>query len=263
MVPVKRLNDVFPGWSTGAGIFSKLQTLAVPWQEKTISAELDLEYHGNISGDKITSPLVRKYISGDLPTTEEYAAIAETVVALYALKWGKLWETMYFEYNPIENYSMREDMANDETVTEYGKTHTRTDNLTHSKTGTETDTPNLTDTQTPNLTKTTESKISGFNSLTSSPADDTTERSTGTSTLQRTGTNTRTYNTGDSDTGTQTYADTGSDTQTRNYTLTRKGNIGVTTSQQMIESERALWMWDFFHNVVFPDVDRILTLQIY
>lgn len=263
MYRAKHLNDIFPEWSTGVGIFSKLQSLAVPWQGETISNELDFEYHGNISGDKIISPLVRKYISDETPTTEEYTAIAETIFALYALKWGKLWETMYFEYDPIENYSMREDMKDDETVTEYGKTRTRTDNLTHSKTGTETDTPNLTDTQTSNLTKTTESKISGFNSVTSSPADDITESSTGTATLQRTGTNTRTYNTGDSNTGTQTDADTGSDTQTRNYTLTRRGNIGVTTSQQMIESERALWMWDFFHTVVFPDVDRVLTLQIY
>ena len=63
----------------------------------------------------------------------------------------------------------------------------------------------------------------------------------------------------------ETHTDTGSgsDTDTRNYTLTRAGNIGVTTSQQMIESERNLWLWDFFHKVVFPDVDRILTISIY
>jgi len=31
----------------------------------------------------------------------------------------------------------------------------------------------------------------------------------------------------------------------------------------MIESERNLWFWNFFYNVVFPDIDRVLTLQIY
>ena len=55
----------------------------------------------------------------------------------------------------------------------------------------------------------------------------------------------------------------GSDTSTRNYTLERSGNIGVTTSQQMIESERELWLWNFFYKIVFPDVDRILAIDIY
>ena len=45
--------------------------------------------------------------------------------------------------------------------------------------------------------------------------------------------------------------------------LTRSGNIGVTTSQQMIESERELWTWNFFQNVVFPDLTKLLALRIY
>lgn len=45
--------------------------------------------------------------------------------------------------------------------------------------------------------------------------------------------------------------------------LTRSGNIGVTTSQQMIESERSLWVWNFFQNVVFKDVAKMLSLSIY
>ena len=58
-----------------------------------------------------------------------------------------------------------------------------------------------------------------------------------------------------------------SDTLTRSSivtrTLTRKGNIGVTTSQQMIQSQRDLLLWDYFYKVVFPDLDNFLTLQIY
>lgn len=56
------------------------------------------------------------------------------------------------------------------------------------------------------------------------------------------------------------------DSETRiddlSHTLTRHGNIGVTTSQQMLESERELWMWQIF-DVVFADVDRVLTIPIY
>ena len=64
----------------------------------------------------------------------------------------------------------------------------------------------------------------------------------------------------------QTQLDT-SDTLTRSSivtrTLTRKGNIGVTTSQQMIQAQRELLLWDYFYKVVFPDLDNFLTLQIY
>ena len=77
------------------------------------------------------------------------------------------------------------------------------------------------------------------------------------------GTNTGTVGTSGSNTGTVTDADTGSDTSTRNYKLTRKGNIGVTTTQQMLESERDLWLWNYFYEVVFPSVDKLLTIPAY
>lgn len=45
--------------------------------------------------------------------------------------------------------------------------------------------------------------------------------------------------------------------------LTRSGNIGVTTSQQMIESEIELWQWVFIRDVVFKDLNELFTLHIY
>lgn len=48
-----------------------------------------------------------------------------------------------------------------------------------------------------------------------------------------------------------------------NTELTRSGNIGVTTSQQMIESERNLYLWNFFQNIVFKDLAKMMTLSIY
>ena len=44
--------------------------------------------------------------------------------------------------------------------------------------------------------------------------------------------------------------------------LTRKGNIGVTTTQQMMQSEIELWKWNFYRSV-FKDIDSVLTLKIY
>ena len=44
--------------------------------------------------------------------------------------------------------------------------------------------------------------------------------------------------------------------------LTRSGNIGVTTSQQMLQSEIELRKWVYYQSV-FNDIDTILTLSIY
>ena len=93
-----------------------------------------------------------------------------------------------------------------------------------------------------------------------------TDTDAGTSANAKTGTETTSFDgRTDTDGGTSATARTGTDTLTHNtsYRLTRSGNIGVTTAQQMIESERQLWLWNFFYKIVFPDVDKVLTLNIY
>lgn len=64
-------------------------------------------------------------------------------------------------------------------------------------------------------------------------------------------------------TGTATDLDTKYDNERGiDRTLTRHGNIGVTTSQQMIESELKLRAFKFFERV-FKDIDTLLALPIY
>lgn len=346
-----KLNEVFPDWTTGGGIFSTLQNFPVPWSDPDISAALDIDYHGGHSGRKYISPLVSAVMSGDTLTEEEKTMLATSAMAVYGVSWSKEYATLSAQYDPIENYSMTEQMTNDRKVTEYGRTHTRTDdlehtktgtetqspnttetrtdnlqhgktgtetqtpnttetrtdNLTHGKTGTETQAPNTTETRTPNLSRNVSNNVYGFNSSTASPADSQQETQSGTEQVARTGTDTLTHNTSetqtgtqktertgsdtlthninetqtgtqqvqrtgqetlthnvtDTDTGTQTDRDSGEDTETRNYTLTRSGNIGVTTSQQMLQSERDIWLWNFFRDVVYPDIDRLLSLAVY
>ena len=329
---LKRLINVFPDGLLGSGIFTALNTIEpLPWaeNENISNVALDIEYFGNISGGKIVSPLIDRIVEGETIASSEVTKISNIIISMYYQKWGKLYDTLNFEYNPIENYDMLEIMTNDITAIQYGKTTTRTDNLTHAKTGTETETPNTTetrtdnlthaktgtetetpnttetrtdnlkraktgddtitynttDTDTPNLTNTTENQIFGFNSsegVDSNSQDvsttgtdtktktgtektdyDTEETSTGTQATAKTGTDQMTYNTQDTQTGTQANAESGTDTHTRNYRLSRSGNIGVTTAQQMITQEREIRLWDFFHRVVFPDIDRVMTIQIY
>lgn len=81
----------------------------------------------------------------------------------------------------------------------------------------------------------------GFNSNTAQPATKSTATTSATSTNNVDGTKTT-----DSD-----------------KTLTRKGNIGVTTSQQMLESEVILRNKYLFQDIIFKDLDDILMLDIY
>ena len=85
-----------------------------------------------------------------------------------------------------------------------------------------------------------------------------TQTETGTRTETETGSRTQT------ETGTRTETETGTRTEreTGKRTLTRSGNIGVTTSQQMLESEIKLWEWNFYETV-FKDVDTVLTVPKY
>lgn len=113
--------------------------------------------------------------------------------------------------------------------------------------GTETETRNLTDTQTGTVTT----------------AETGTDTHTGTQATAKTG--------NDTHTGTQSHASGGTDetedektvTDSHTYLLTRQGNIGVTTSQEMIEKERTLRAWRLFYDRVFPDIDKMLTLCAY
>ena len=65
------------------------------------------------------------------------------------------------------------------------------------------------------------------------------------------------------DTGTETLAVDRDTHDVFSHTLTRKGNIGVTTSQQMLESELKLRAENFLCDFIFKDLDKLLTSPIY
>lgn len=349
----RRLNDVFDNWYLGEGIFYGLEDFDVPWRSSNISDKLDLEYHGNISGNKYISPLVDKIVTSTLSSTE-LTKLAGTIFSIFDANWNKQFETLLAEYDPVENYHINETMSNDNTIITYGKSIQTTNNLTHAKTGTEQDSPDLTDrrtddlshtkrgtdtetfnnvtdqrtdnlsttktgseittpnkttTMTPTVSTQVENFVSAFNSDSYEPesksvttnqsgaetttetgtetksfnnradtntgtqtnvksgsienAYNTTEADSGTQIITKTGNSTKTYNTSDTDTGTSTDAVSGSDSTLHSYVLIKRGNMGFTTFQKMLEEEHNLWVWNFFRDVVFPDIDKILTLPIY
>lgn len=170
------------------------------------------------------------------------------IVRMYRNKWVNLWETMFYEYNPIENYNMVEELINQVTEYEHGHIEELLNGRVNTRTGDVKETPGVTTTET--------HSVKGFDSDSFVGSD---QDVTG-----HTGFNTTAYEQlKDTLSGTDKTTHSGTDTETKNYRLTRSGNIGVTTSQQMIESERQLLMFDYFNKIVFPDIDKIIALSVY
>lgn len=216
---ITRLEDVIS--NPMQSVFYALQSFDVPWKSMNVNINLDSDYNICHSGKKITSPLVDFFIDSETGKIDSTSMVllANIIYTKYGVKWNKQWETMYFDYDPISNYDMIEEMTDDETVHEFG----------HAMAGNYSENGNN------------ENKKAGFNS---------TDYQKDTQNISQ-------------NSGTQSNTESGENVDTRNYTLTRKGNIGVTTSQQMIESERNLWMWNFFEQIVYPDIDRVLTINMY
>ena len=91
------LVEVTPTWMVN-GIFNYLQEYGVPWQALNFSLELDLEYYGNHSGNKIISPLVSKLLPTDnVLSSDELSVLAKIIYTMFGQNWDKLWETLQLE----------------------------------------------------------------------------------------------------------------------------------------------------------------------
>lgn len=284
-----KLNEVYKNWITGDGVFTDLNNLDVPWKSddqveniKTITS-LNMAYHGAHSGDKNISPVVYKFLTADDAQTR--AKLANIIFIMYVDKWAKLWETLQIEYNPLENYNMVENETPAETThtmtpaetTETVTPAETTETVTPAET-TETITPAGTTTETKPPKTTTENEVSAFNSSGYEDATKTTTTgdgndkgvqtvSTNTAGTDKTETDTAGTNKFEVDTaGTNKFEvdNAGTDVFTvqNGRELTRSGNIGLTTSQQMLQSEIELRKWLYYQSV-FNDIDNILTLSIY
>lgn len=108
---MSRLIDHFASWMTGGGIFATLT--GVPWEddETVDKIALDIEYFGNHSGLKESSPLVEKMT--DWPDDEQLSSLEigrlqQIIINKFSVSWRKIWDVLIVDYNPIENYNMTE-----------------------------------------------------------------------------------------------------------------------------------------------------------
>ena len=286
---MNKLIEAFPNWLDGKGIFDELNKLAVPWT--TNSLDLDLEYFGNHSGEKLSAPLVEKLSENGVLSDVSRARLASIIFSLNGDNWSRLYSALQEEYKALQNYNgdeTRTVTTKDTGTDTFSHTGSESSTLNDSSSNTRTGSESLESSGSDSLSKTgtvgsqgsnsSDNNVFGFNSSSSVPSDSSNSSNNSTDTYNLSDKtsygkkDTKVYN-NVSDSGshesTNTINNESSDTETKNLqtntseTFHREGNLGVTTSQQMLESEFELRIKYRFFDVVFGDLDKTLALSIY
>ena len=166
-------------------------------------------------------------------------------------KYQHLYDTLSLEYNPIENYNGREEETIGDT-----KSETETRDLQTKKSGSVMD-DGHTAIGDISVTDSTTEKISPFDD------NDFKNKSNSVNTVSDKGrmdtaSNTQTTDLLDKNTG--TVQNTGTSQTTR--TLEKSGNIGVTTSQEMIMQERRVAEY-LFYNIICDDINNCICVGVW
>lgn len=175
--------------------------------------------------------------------------------------WQKLYDTTVLEYNPIYNYDRTEEWTENEKMLD-GRTAASTETETRNlKTGETSRTDSNGDVTTTGTMKT-ELNVSGYNEVTFTPSEETIETPD-----TMTSNNVIVDGTRDSiNTGTVSIdkKDTESLDRKRDNLRTGRafGNIGVTTTQQMIQQERETVLFNMYKVITDSFVDRF-CLMVY
>lgn len=156
-----------------------------------------------------------------------------------------MWDALHAEYNPIENYDRHDDFTE-----EIDSTTNRESNVKTTQEGETTTEDNSTTTP----GKTTEEQVSAFDSSSYQPSRKTTESGTESSEGSSHGTNSSSTNGEGTE---QTVLD-----HTKTNSGRSHGNIGVTTNQQMIESELQLRRFNLYKTIALEFEDEF-TIPIY
>ena len=237
-----RVNDIYKDWKGSndkGGFFYFLNYYATEHEIEipflTNVGVLDLTFHGNFSGNKLTSPLLDDWYDEEFFDAQA-VKLAEAFWKLEGERLLRMWETYNVQYNPIWNYDMHTHSTDD---------HTGTD--THNKNGKETS-------KTSGAMLTT-SQIEGLDSSTFQDS----ERSETKYGVTKDG-STLPLESELSFTNRNDEMVYGS---THEYDMTRQGNIGVKTQQEMLREDIEFWKWNFYYQVLFPAVDRLIATPIY
>lgn len=215
----------------------KLSCLAAMLLDKTVEEEYHAEIYtidtpGNfvLSDGKfvVTYKIIEDFISKTL---------INIISNKYYNKWNKVFETYKLDYEVLSPYNMSITDNTEDTMTSNDKFNTSRDNKQE---GTENSTNN----------DNTQSSVYAYNSATASPNEnsttDTSLNSTTTQNNTTTGNDNRDYTRDNS----------------IKKTITRKGNIGNTLPQEMIERQRKL-LDTLLYDIIFKDIATVISRERY
>lgn len=182
----------------------------------------------------------------------------KTAIGLWSnvqfLTWDRVYSAMNLDYNPIENYDRQE------TETTTGtRAHSGKDTTTRSGTVSETGSTTGSTQGTASESGTTTNKIAGFDSTTLVDHDSSTGSNTRQASDSSTGSSTRSGT--DSSTQELTHGEQIADSGSRTSRI--HGNIGVTTSQQMLQSELDLAPNLNIYQYITADFRKRFCVEVY
>lgn len=245
------------------------------------------KYNGRVLNDneKLVVDDLQRYVI----TNQGIYQIAKILFRRFGVSWSKLYDTMKLQYNPIENYSMVE-TENVENESAIENSITGTDSVNHtieesemnsrekesSNTSEENDTNSKSIEQSGSGSGNSKNGVYAFNSTTSQPtttgesensnSTNGAESGSGKIEIEASQDESETVErrlTGKNDSvNTKNINNNSNTSQNQKRELKRSGNIGVTTSQQMIQSERELWLYDYF-KIIYQQMNSVLTIPYY
>lgn len=273
------LNALFD-YVNNDGIFTYLNEFDVPWKNAVDFDLLDLDYHSK-HGTKVVSKTITSLITPDGLSRDNKTKLAKLLYKKNKAKWDQLWTSigLFDGVDPLDNTNWTETRtlghqgsdSRSQSIgakeTTYNKGSQTNSETIGQSTLTEGQQSNITGQQTISM----EEKKSAFNSTNYSPLDQKTEelgqrtdtlgekvntdsgRSNSTTEGQRSDSTTE---------GAQSNSETGTNNFTDTETTNRHGNIGVTTTGQLIRDFRTTVNWQFF-DIIYKDIDEMLVIEIY
>lgn len=218
------------------------KTLNIDYYDIYSSEKLASKIFQEVSNDYVivdTDDLVYvddfQYLQVNTSFENFYETLSNIIIERFKDKWNRLYDALKLEYNVIENYNMKEtrtiDTQNKRTIDTSEDTYTEVNS---------------------NIDNSENVNRFGFddNGSNGSPYEKRTSNSTGSK-------DDNYSNVGTTNSGTDTLDNSGTEE------LERTGNIGVTTSQQMLESEIRLRIMNNLIPIIYKDIDSVLISPIY
>lgn len=262
------------------GIFTYLNSFDVPWKSDVDADLLDLDYHSK-RGTKVVSNTVVSLLDDDGLSAASKTKLAKLLYTKNKAKWDELWNSMglYDDFDPLDNTNWTEEErlehrgsdSRSQTIGQKQNTFVKGSQTNSASIGEQTITEGQQTITNGTHTDTHEEKRSAYNSSNYSPNVQNTDtigqqqdtigqkintngaRSDSSTDGQRTDTQTE---------GSQSNSESGSNSYTDIHTITRSGNIGVTTSGQLIDDFRRVVNWQYF-DIIFNDIDDVLTIDVF